>query len=112
MSTFYTSPGVYFLHTHRYIVVSENRRNGPLINADFVTLMFADSLIYSICANQRYGVSANLRTIQKHLYVNPKPLYQLYQIGPIHPQHLCGLSAVAIALLKGMHNKPTTKPVH
>jgi hypothetical protein len=43
MSTFYTSPDVYFLHTHRYIVVSENGKNGPLINADFVT-MFADLL--------------------------------------------------------------------
>ncbi len=112
MSTFHTSLGVYFLHIKRYIVFFENEENGLLINADFVTLMFADSLIYCICANQRYGVSANLRTIQKHLYVNPKSLYQFYQIGPIHPQHLCGLSAVAIALLKGVLNKPTTKPIH
>lgn len=112
MSTFHTSLGVYFLHINRYIIVYGNGKNGPLINADFVTLTFADFLIYYICANQRYGVSANPRTIHKRLYINPKPLYQLYQVGPIHPQHLCGLSAVAITLPKGMLNEPTAKPIH
>ena len=47
-----------------------------------------------------------------HLYVNSEPLYQFYKVGPIHPQHLCRLTAVAIALLKGMLNKPTAKPIH
>ncbi len=81
---------------------------------DLHTIFFLSGVSYRFGRNMKdvYFLHIHECLLFTHLYVNPKSLYQLYQVGPVHTQHLCGLSAVAIALLKGMLNKPTAKPIH
>jgi hypothetical protein len=81
---------------------------------DLHTIYFLSGVSYRFGGNMEdvYFLHTHECIPFTHLHVNPKALYQFYQVGPIHVQHLCGLSAVAIALLKGMLNKPTTKSIH